>query len=79
MWMYMRALVAIEDLSGLHSGWFHSEWFLLCVKKQGDGFGREEDVVRGILEDDAMFVMELEVFEAELHSTSVGCHIYMYS
>ena len=35
-------------------------------------------MVRGILGDDAMFVMELEVFEAELHSTLVGCRLYVF-
>ena len=39
----------------------------MCIKKRGGGFGREEDAVWGILGNGAMFVMELEVFEAELH------------
>ena len=48
------------------------------IKKQGDGFGREEDVVWGILGGGTMFVMELEVFEAELHSASGVCRLCIH-
>ena len=39
----------------------------------------EEDVVWGILGDNTMFVMELEVFEAELYSALMGCHICVFT
>ena len=53
--------------------------FFCVSKKQGDGFGREEDVVWGILKDDAMFIMELEIFEPELHSASVECRLCVFT
>jgi hypothetical protein len=37
--------VAMEDPSGVHGGCFYSEGVLMCIKKQGDSFGIEEDVV----------------------------------
>ena len=49
------------------------------IKKQGDGFGRDEDVVWGILGDSAIFVMELEVFEAELYSTLVVYRLCVFT
>ena len=33
----------------------------------------------GILGDDAMFIMELEVFEPELYSMSVGCRFCVFT
>ena len=47
----------------------------MCIKKRGGGFGREEDAVWGILGNGAMFIMELEVFEAELHRALMVCYL----
>ena len=55
----------------LHGGGFSSDTVLLSVEEEGDGSGRQEDVIRSVSRDDTFSIVELKVSVAELCGPTV--------
>ena len=63
--------ISVLQVSGFHGGRLYSDTVLLGVKEESDITGMRKLLVLGVLWNDAVFVVELHVPEAELDGAPV--------
>ena len=71
--------VAVLQVGGLHAYRFSPDIVLLIVEEEGDGTSAEEELVQGVLWNDTVIIVELEVAESELNYAAVGFRLGVFT
>ena len=58
--------ISMLQVGGLHGGGLSADTVLMSADEEGDIWGTEEKLVRGVVWNDTVLVVELQVAEAEL-------------
>ena len=74
-----RDRIVVLQVGGLHYGGFSAEKALLSVDEEVDRTGADEELVRGILWNDVVLVVELQVSDAQLDCAPVGLRLGIFT
>ena len=71
--------ISVIQFSGIHGNRLSPDTVLLSVDEDSDITGAEEVLVRGILLNDAVFVVEMHIPESELKGVSMWSRLGVFT